>query len=114
MIQILDEITLAPERVPEVLALLRQHYLPGHASRGLSLAGQWVSPPVAIPGQSNLLWLLWQVADAPAYYRMRAMTDAAVVGFWANVDAICESRRRHVMVDAQTPLPAPLEAHHAA
>ena len=29
MIQIVDEITLAPERIPDVLALLRDRYLPG-------------------------------------------------------------------------------------
>jgi hypothetical protein len=114
MIQILDEITLAPERIPEVLALLRQQVLPGHVSRGLALAGQWVSPPVAVPGQPNTLWLSWRVEDALAYYRMRAMTTAEVVGFWMAVDAICEGRRRHVMVDADAVLPAPVEVDHAA
>ncbi|WP_179405082.1 hypothetical protein [Burkholderia guangdongensis] len=117
MIQILDEITLAPERIPDVLALLRDQYLPSHAARGLTLLGRWVSPPVAIPGQPNVLWLSWQVPDAPAYYRMRATADAGVFGFWAAVDAICESRRRHVMTDADVPLPSPLsapEVDHAA
>jgi hypothetical protein len=114
MIHILDEITLAPQRVSDVLALLHEHYLPWHASRGLTLAGRWVSPPVAIPGESNVLWLSWHVEDSPSYYRMRAMTTSEAVGFWARVDAICESRRRHVMVDADAVLPAPLEADHAA
>jgi hypothetical protein len=114
MIHILDEITLAPERVQDVLALLNEHYLPGHASRGLTLAGRWVSPPVAIPGQHNVLWLSWQVEDPPSYYRSRAMTTAEVVGFWMRVDAICESRRRHVMVDADAPLLMPLEVEHEA
>ncbi|WP_017329439.1 hypothetical protein [Burkholderia stagnalis] len=114
MIQILDEITLAPARIPDLLALLRERYLPTHAARGLTLLGRWVSPPVAVPGQPNTLWLSWRVADAPAYYRMRAMTDADVVAFWAGVDALCDARRRHVMTDADAPLAFVPEAGHAA
>ena len=113
MIQIVDEITLAPERIPDVLALLRDRYLPGHAARGLTAAGRWVSPPVAVPGQPSTL-ADRQVADAPAYYRMRALTDAGVVGFWMAVDALCDLRRRHVMTDADAPLPALTEVDHAA
>ncbi|MGN7980807.1 hypothetical protein [Burkholderia sp. 22313] len=114
MIQIVDEITLEPERIPDVLALLRERYLPGHAARGLTAGGRWVSPPVAVPGQSSTLWLTWQVADAPSYYRMRALTDGDVVAFWMAVDGLCDARRRHVMTDADTPLPALTEVGHAA
>ncbi|RQR96353.1 MULTISPECIES: hypothetical protein [unclassified Burkholderia] len=114
MIQIVDEITLAPERIPDVLALLRDRYLPGHAARGLTAAGRWVSPPVAVPGQPSTLWLTWQVADAPSYYRMRALTDGDVVAFWMAVDALCDARRRHVMTDADAPLSALTEIDHAA
>lgn len=114
MIQIVDEITLEPERIPDVLTLLRERYLPGHAARGLTAGGRWVSPPVAVPGQSSTLWLTWQVADAPSYYRMRALTDGDVVAFWMAVDGLCNARRRHVMTDADTPLPALTEVGHAA
>ncbi|MDR0243773.1 MAG: hypothetical protein LBJ65_19435 [Burkholderia sp.] len=114
MIQIVDEITLAPERIPDVLALLRERYLPGHAARGLTAAGRWVSPPVAVPGQPCTLWLTWRVDDAYSYYRMRAMTDGDVVAFWIAVDGLCEARRRHVMTGADAPLPALTEVDHAA
>ena len=85
MIQIVDEITLAPERIPDVLALLRDRYLP---------RGAWADGgrPLGITarrgaGAAEHARLTWQVADAPAYYRMRALTDAGVVGFWMAVDA---------------------------
>ncbi|RQR55816.1 hypothetical protein DIE21_03700 [Burkholderia sp. Bp9140] len=114
MIQILDEITLAPERIPDVLALLRDRYLPGHAARGLTATGRWVSPPVAVPGHASTLWLMWQVAGVPDYYRMRMTADADVISFWAGVDAICDTRRRHVLTDANASLPSPVEVDHAA
>lgn len=113
MIHILDEITLPPERIPAVLNLLHEYHQPSHRTRGLMLAGKWVCPPVALPGKPNVLWLSWQVEDAPAYYRMRATTTGEAVEFWSRVDALCEGRRRHVMVDAEATLPAPLEADHA-
>ena len=45
---------------------------------------------------------------------MRALTDADVVAFWMAVDALCDARRRHVMTDADAPLPALTEVDHAA
>ncbi|MBN3775714.1 hypothetical protein [Burkholderia sp. Se-20378] len=114
MIEIVDEMRPPPARMPAGLALLRDRYVPGHAARGLTAAGRWVSPPVAVAGQPSTLWLTWHVADAPAYYRMRALTDADVVGFWMAVDALCDVRRRHVMTDADAPLPALMEVNHAA
>ena len=104
MIQILDEILLDPEQIPALLALLDQRYLPQAARRGLSLLQRWVSPPVAVPGELNRLWLLWQVPDVWGYYAMRSGAGAEVVAFWGAVDDLCRHRRRHVLGDAEQPL----------
>ncbi|MCO5398998.1 hypothetical protein [Ralstonia soli] len=114
MIHVLDEIVLAPTHLNAVLDLLENTYLPNSAARGLTLLQRWVSPPVALDDVPNTLWLLWQVPDAPAYYAMRASIDASAFAFWAQVDALCEARRRHVMTDASQPLPQREEPRHAA
>ena len=111
MIHILDEIVLAADDELKVLALLESHYLPGLSSRPtLSLLNRWISPPVAVPGQPNTLWLLWQVESELGYYAMRGTAGAEVAEFWARIDAICQSRHRHVLTDAGAALPRPLEA----
>jgi hypothetical protein len=111
MIHILDEIVLAADDEHQVLALLESLYLPGLKSRPtLSLLNRWMSPPVLIPGQPNTLWLLWQVESELGYYAMRGTAGAEVAEFWARVDAICQSRRRHVLTDAGATLARPLEA----
>ncbi len=114
MIHVLDEIVLDPRHVPGVLALLERSYQPGSEARGLVLLHRWMSPPVAIEDAPNTLRLLWQVADAPTYYAMRSGIDASAIGFWSEVDALCEMRRRHVMSDATVALPWPKEQKHAA
>ncbi len=114
MIHVLDEIVLDPARVPDMLALLERLYQSGSEARGLTLLHRWISPPVAIEDAPNTLWLLWQVADAPAYYAMRAGIDAPALAFWSEVDAMCDTRRRHVMSDATMALPWPREPKHAA
>lgn len=119
MIHILDEIELAAERIPTVLTLLEQRYLPGLPSRyTLTLSQRWVSPPVAIPGRPTTLWLLWQVTDEMGYYTMRGTAGPEVEAFWQEVDGLCEQRRRHVLAPAEQPLPQPLaateEPHHGA
>lgn len=114
MIHILDEIVLAPRHLATVLSLLESQYLPGSAARGLALLQRWVSPPVALEDAPNTLWLLWQVADAPAYYAMRASIDAPALAFWSTVSTLCDTRRRHVMADAACGLPQRKEPCDAA
>ena len=107
MIQILDEILLDPEHIPAVLALLDERYMPQAAARGLALPQRWASPPVAIPGEPNRLWLLWQVPDVWSYYGMRIGAGPEVLEFWSAVDKLCQHRRRHVLGSADQPLPSP-------
>lgn len=114
MIHILDEILLEPEHIPNVLRELEQTYLTRSAERGLTLLQRWVSPPVAVPGQTNRLWLLWQVPDVWGYYGMRGSAGPEVIDFWAAVDDLCEERRRHVLGEARQPLPAAGISHHVA
>lgn len=104
MIRILDEIPLDAGRVAPVLEALDRLYLPACAARGLTLEQRWVSPPVAVPGQANTLWLLWQVADVWAYYAMRSSAGAEVRAFWDLVEADCGPRRRHLLGPAEQPL----------
>ncbi|MCY1557703.1 hypothetical protein D9M68_945750 [compost metagenome] len=59
---------------------------------------------MVVPGQPNTLWLLWQVADVPAYYAMRSSAGAEVRAFWDLVEADCGQRRRHVLGAADQPL----------
>lgn len=107
MIHILDEIPLAPARVAPVLEALERFYLPACAARGLTLVQRWVSPPVAVPGQANTLWLLWQVPDVWAYYAMRSSAGAEVRAFWDLVESQGDGRRRHVLGPAEQALEAP-------
>lgn len=104
MIRILDEIFLDPEQIPALLTLLEERYLPQAASRGLTLLQRWVSPPVAVPGELNRLWLLWQVPDVWGYYAMRSGAGSEVAEFWGEVDDLCRRRQRHVLGDAEQPL----------
>jgi len=103
-IHVLDEIVLDADRLPAVLALLDERYLPGCTPRGLSLLNRWVSPPVAVPDAPNTLWLLWQVPGVYAYYGMRSLAGADVRDFWSAIDTLCRLRRRHVMTRADEPL----------
>ena len=115
MIQIVDEITLAPERIPDD-ACTAARPLPAGPRGAWADGGR----PLGITARrgagaaEHAVADLQRVADAPAYYRMRALTDAGVVGFWMAVDALCDLRRRHVMTDADAPLPALTEVDHAA
>ncbi len=115
MIHILDEIVLDANQVPTVLEWLTQRYLPGVAARHtLTLLNRWVSPPVALTDAPNTLWLLWQVPDAASYYTMRGTAGPEVAQFWQAVDGLCQTRRRHILGEAASALPKPLEQPHAA
>ncbi|MBO3273708.1 hypothetical protein [Pseudomonas schmalbachii] len=112
MIHLLDELTLDAGDVKHVLALLDEELLPGRAEPVPQLVNRWVSPPVVVPGVATTLWLLWQVPDVMAYYRMRG-NPGSTPEVWPKVDRFCSSRRRHILTDAGTMLPMPGEVAHA-
>lgn len=114
MIRLLDELVVDPARLAELRELLATAYVPGAQARGMQLAAQWLSPPVALPDAPNTLWLLWQLPDLGAWWAMRAQAamDPSVTALWQQVDALCQSRRRHVLAEAVAPLAE--ELRHAA
>ncbi|HZZ05008.1 hypothetical protein [Paraburkholderia sp.] len=114
MIHVLDEIVVNAEHVPVVLDLLQERYLGSGSARGLTLLNRWVSPPVAIPDEPNTLWLLWQLPGVLAYYGMRGAAGPEVIEFWSAVDQLSHRRHRHVLTDADQPLPEPMECLDAA
>ena len=105
----MDEIRVPAGELSSTVQLLENHYLLAAEARGLTLVAKWVSPPVVLQDQPNTLWLQWQVADTLSYYAMRAGQTEDVAAFWAQVNAIADVRRRHVMVSADTVLPDKLE-----
>ncbi|MDA8485070.1 MULTISPECIES: hypothetical protein [Pseudomonas] len=112
MIHLLDELTLDASDVKQVLALLDEELLPGRAEPVPHLLNRWVSPPVVVPGVSTTLWLLWQVPDPPAYYRMRG-NPGSTPAVWPKLDRLCRQRQRHILTDAEAVLPLPGEFDHA-
>jgi len=114
VINILDEIQLPAGELQGLLQRLQEQYLPTAEGRGLTLANQWVSPPMVRDSEPNTLWLQWQVADEMSYYAMRAGQTEQIATFWAEVDAIASERRRHVMVPAESPLPSKLDSQEMA
>lgn len=112
MTKIMDEIVLQPRAIKKVLQLFGDEYSPGAERRGLKLLSQWLSPPVELSDSPNTLWLLWELPDDPwAFWGMRTAQGPEVVAFWAAVDGLSLSRKRHVVVDAESPLVAPIPSH---
>ena len=70
MIQLLDEISLDASQLPALRHLLAERYLPGAKARGMLLAAEWISPPVAVPGEPNTLWLLWRLPDLAGWWKI--------------------------------------------
>ena len=115
MIQLLDEIVVAPNSLPIVRALLHERYLPGALARKMQLTGEWVSPPVTVAGEPHTLWVAWKLPDIGAWWAMRQQVsfDPAVETFWKDVDALCLRRTRHVQTSASIAPATVAEASHA-
>lgn len=103
MIGILDQIEVQADRLSALRQLIETSYKPGAIARGMTQAATWISPPVAVPGTPNTLWVLWQVPDIGAWWgmRQRAGFDPALPAYWAEVDKLCSRRDRHYLVDGE-------------
>ena len=101
MIVVQDRIEIAGARLEALLQLFCDEYTEQAALRGLHFIEQRISPPVKLLTAPNTLWLRWQVADAGAWWAMRAQSGVpAVSRFWEKVDALCMSRERIYLSDS--------------
>ena len=101
MIVIQDRLELAAVHLDRLRTLFREQYQQGAAERGLSFIDSMVSPPVRLSNGHVVLWLKWQVADAPAWWAMRAQSgQPSVAAFWNEVDSICQRRERTYLVNS--------------
>lgn len=107
MIQVIDEIVARPGEARALLDDYLARYAPGARARGMILEQILVSPPMWLDDQSNTLTIRWSLADAAAWWQMRAVggSDPDVAAWWAEVDARAVSRRRSFAAD-----PADIEA----
>ncbi|MDP3674925.1 MAG: hypothetical protein Q8R44_07500 [Novosphingobium sp.] len=92
----IDEIVAAPGAGRALLDDYLARYAPGARARGMVLEQVLVAPPVWLDDQSNTLTIRWSLANAGAWWGMRAVSgaDSAVAAWWAEVDARAISRRR--------------------
>ncbi|MCP5165358.1 MAG: Dabb family protein [Pseudomonadales bacterium] len=101
MIVVQDRIEVDACRLHQLQELFHQRYLEAATARGLEYIDATVSPPVKLTREPVVLSLRWQVADAPAWWAMRAQSmQPAVAAFWNEVDALCHRRERTYLVAA--------------
>ncbi|MEZ5571213.1 MAG: Dabb family protein [Halioglobus sp.] len=111
MIVVQDKIEIDGRRLDQVMQLFRDEYMEHAALRGLQFIESLISPPVKLQNAPNTLWLRWQVADAGAWWAMRAQSgDPVISQFWAKVDSLCIARERSYLSEsAATALPQPTD-----
>ena len=101
-IYVLDRITVRPGRLRDYQARLREQYLPVARARGMTLVGQWFTPPVELDDAPNELVLLWSLPGPAGFWTMRRRArDPEVTAWWAESDALTLGRERKYMLPGE-------------
>ncbi len=97
-ISILDRIVVRPGLLDQLLAGLRERYLPNARGRGMTLAGIHILPPDEIEGVPREVTIVWTVPDFQAFFAMRgqACFDPTVAAFWDWCEPLIERRERRI------------------
>ena len=107
MIIVQDRIVASADQIQAIERLFRERYHSAAGERGLQWLSSDVSPPVSIEEAPLTLWIRWRLADAGAFWAMRARSGTPeVAAFWREVDQLCEDRERCYLQGATTNLPA--------
>lgn len=101
MINVLDVLAVVPGCVDDVRHRVDDEYRPLMAELGTQLVRMWLAPAVELHDQPTELVLLWELADVPAFWRMRtaAGRDRRILAFWDAVAPMLAGRERKVMCD---------------
>jgi len=103
VIWVLDRYAAKPGRIRELQSGFEKRYLPGARERGLTLVGQWISPPLELPEQGNELYVLWSLPDEKAFWQMRFASgeDPEVLAWWRHADQLVDARERKFLGAAE-------------
>jgi len=98
LISILDRLVVRPGRLDELLAGLRERYVPNARGRGMTLAGVHILPPEEVEGVPREVTIVWTVPDFQAFFAMRgqACFDPSVTAFWDWCEPLIERRERRI------------------
>jgi hypothetical protein len=99
VIWLLDRYEVKPGRLRELRAAFESRYLPNARRRGLTLVGNWVTPPVELEQGGNEWLVLWSLPDREAFWKMRSGSgsDPEVRGWWDEADALVLRRERQFL-----------------
>jgi hypothetical protein len=105
MIHILDALDTRPGFLPEVQQRMQDRYRPLVGEFGMELAHVWMAPAVELRSRPTELLFLWELADVPAYWRMRlsAARDPRVDEFWRELEPLLAKRTRRLMCHPDDP-----------
>jgi len=101
LIYLLDIYQVKPGQLRALQAAFEARYLPSARRRGLTLIGQWVTPPLELAEQGNELLVLWSLPDEQAFWPMRlgSGTDPEVGAWWREADSLVLRRERRFLAD---------------
>lgn len=105
MIYVLDGLVARPGCLGRVNRQVRDVYQPLARQFGMRLAHTWMAPAVELRDRPTELLVVWELADVPAYWRMRvgAAGDERVLRFWRDLEPLLAGRTRRVMCEPDDP-----------
>ncbi|MCE2389910.1 MAG: hypothetical protein J4G09_00330 [Proteobacteria bacterium] len=101
-IYILDRITVRAGELRNYQVRLRERYLPLARERGMTLAGQWITPPIELVDAPNELVLLWSLPGTAEFWAMRSRSgDPELAAWWEESDSLTLERERRFMAPGE-------------
>jgi hypothetical protein len=106
VIHVLDGLDTRPGFLVEVRRRVEERYRPLAREFEMDLAHVWMAPAVDLRDRPTELLFLWELADVPAYWRMRlgAGRDPRVVEFWTDLEPLLANRTRRLMCHPDDPM----------
>ena len=94
---VIDRVVTKPGCARTFVATYLAEYAPGAQSRGMTLRGVLVSPPIWSKDLSNTITISWTLPSAQAWWEMtwKGRPDPALGEWWSQISELVTERSRH-------------------
>lgn len=108
-VEIMDRFIIKPGHQRSLHDLMTQEYAQHVQSRGLRLAGAWLTPPFERPDADSELTVVWEYPTLGALWaaRMAEEDDPVVRDIWAKAEKMTTARSRQLARSWSMDLPPP-------